>query len=242
MNDARLRPAFQDLPPLRTITRRNEVPPLTSVQSAERGLIHSTASATPDVEAFRELRTSLLATMEGPFVTLVAPVTHGCGGSFVARNLSAAFALDKNKTALLVDCDLRHPSQHATLRIDASRGGLVDYLEQDEVDLEDVLYETGVPRMQLLPTGKTSEDGTEYLSSLRMRLLLDALRCNHPKHYVFLDGPPVLAGPDARILSDIADVVVLVAGHGHDTPAAIARAAASFDPAKFAGVIYNQGV
>ncbi|MGV8943543.1 polysaccharide biosynthesis protein [Thermomonas sp.] len=242
MNDARFRPALEDLPQPRTITRKPEVPAFTPVQSAERGLIHSTALPTPDVEAFRELRTSLVATMEGPFVTLVAPVTHGCGGSFVARNLAAAFALDKNKTALLVDCDLRHPSQHATLRIDASRGGLVDYLEQDEVNIEDVLYETGVARMQLIPTGKPSEAGTEYLSSLRMRLLLDSLRCSHPTHYVFLDGPPVLAGPDARILSDIADVVVLVAGHGHDAPAAIARAAASFDPAKFAGVIYNQGV
>ena len=160
MNDARLRPDFENLPHPRSITRKHDAPPLTSVQSAERGLIHSTALPTPAVEAFRELRTSLLATMEGPFITLVAPVTHGCGGSFIARNLAAAFALDKNKNALLVDCDLRHPSQNSTLRIDASRGGLVDYLEQDGVDIEDVLYETGVARMQLIPTGKVSETGT----------------------------------------------------------------------------------
>ncbi|MFS8136511.1 MAG: CpsD/CapB family tyrosine-protein kinase [Thermomonas sp.] len=242
MNEARFQSAVADLPHPRSIARRNEGPPLTSLQSAERGLIHSTAVATPAVDAFRALRTSLVATMPGAFVTLVAPVTHGSGGSFVARNLSAAFALDETKSALLVDCDLRHPSQHATLRIDPSRGGLVDYLEQDEIEIEDVLYETGVTRMHLIPTGKAREAGTEYLSSLRMRLMLDALRCNQPTRYVFLDGPPVLAGPDARILSDSADVVVLVAGHDHDTPAAIARAAASFDPAKFAGVIYNHGV
>ena len=38
------------------------------------------------------------------------------------------------------------------------------------------------------------------------------------------------------------DVVVLVAGYGRDTPAAIAQAAANFDPKKFAGVVFNEGV
>ena len=42
--------------------------------------------------------------------------------------------------------------------------------------------------------------------------------------------------PDARILADLADFVVLVAGYGRDTPSTIAQAAANFDPAKFAGV------
>jgi hypothetical protein len=41
-------------------------------------------------------------------------------------------------------------------------------------------------------------------------------------------------------LSELADVVVLVAGYGRNTPAEIAAAAANFDPAKFAGVIFNE--
>ena len=69
---------------------------------------------------------------DGNFVTLVAPVSHGCGGSFVARNLAAAFAFDEAKTALLIDCDLRHPAQHATLGVDPSEGGLIDYLEDPD--------------------------------------------------------------------------------------------------------------
>ena len=58
----------------------------------------------------------------------------------------------------------------------------------------------------------------------------------------FLDSPPVIGSPDARILADLADVVVLVAGYGRDTPPTIAQAAANFDPAKFAGVIFNEGI
>ena len=67
-------------------------------------------------------------------------------------------------------------------------------------------------------------------------------RNRYPDRYLFLDSPPVRGSPDARILADLADVVVLVAGYGRDTAASIAQAAANFDPNKFAGVVFNQGV
>ena len=58
--------------------------------------------------------------------------------------------------------------------------------------------------------------------------------------YSFLDGPPVKGSPDARILSESVDFVVLVAGYGHDTIDDITQAAALFDPSKFAGVVFNE--
>lgn len=226
----------------RSIARMATTRSLTPAQSAERGLIHRTGAARPEVDAFRDLRTRLLATADSNFVTLVAPVSRGSGGSFVARNLAVAFAFDEARSALLLDCDLRHPSQHATMRVDCPNGGLIDYLETPDADITDVLYDTGVPRLRLLPAGRSREIGVEYFSSFRMRLLLDSLRSRYPDRYIFLDGPPVRGGPDARILGDLADAIVLVTGYGRDTPAAIAQAAANFDPGKFAGVVFNQGV
>jgi Mrp family chromosome partitioning ATPase len=213
---------------------------LTPAQLQDRATIYRSDVARPEVDAFRELRTRLLAVAEGNFVTLVAPVSSGSGGSFVARNLAAAFAFDASKRALLVDCDLRHPSQHKTLCIQPSCG-LIDYLDDPETEAADVIYDTGLARMTLLPAGTSSETGAEYFSSLRMRLLLDSLRSGDPGRYMILDSPPVRGAPDARILADLADIVVLVAGYGCDTPEAIAQAAASFDPAKFAGVVFNEG-
>lgn len=214
---------------------------LTPAQSEDRSLIHRETTR-PEVDAFRELRTRLLATCDGNFVTLVAPVSRGSGGSFVARNLAAAFAFDEAKHALLVDCDLRYPSQHTTMRLDSTNGGLIDYLENIDGDIAGMLYDTGVPRLRLLPAGRQRETGVEYFSSFRMRLLLDSVRSRYSDRYVFLDSPPVSGGPDARILADLADVIVLVTGYGRDTPASIARAAASFDQNKFAGVVFNRGV
>ena len=128
------------------------------------------------------------------------------------------------------------------MRIEASAGGLTDYLENPDQDLSTVLYETGVPRVRLLPAGRQRETGTEYFSTIHMRLMLDSLRSRYADRYLFLDSPPVIGSPDARILADLADVVVLVAGYGRDTPSTIAQAAANFDPAKFAGVIFNEGI
>lgn len=215
---------------------------LTNIQLQDRATIYRTDRMRPEVDAFRELRTRLLAVADGNFVTLVTPVSGGSGGSFVARNLAAAFAFDASKSALLVDCDLRHPSQHRTMRIEPASGGLIDYLDDEDIDVSEVIYPTGVARLSLLPTGASRETGAEHFSSLRMRLLLDSLRSHHAGRYMVLDAPPVRGAPDARILADLADVVVLVAGYACDTPSAIAQAAANFDPAKFAGVVFNEGV
>ncbi|MEO6170529.1 MAG: polysaccharide biosynthesis protein [Lysobacter sp.] len=226
----------------RSIARMATTRELTPAQSSERSIIHRADAASPEVDAFRELRTRLLSAVEGNFVTLIAPVSRGGGGSFVARNLAAAFAFDDSKSSLLIDCDLRHPSQHTTMRVETPHGGLIDYLEDVTADIGPALYDTGVPRLRLLPVGRLRENGVEYFSSFRMRLLVDSLRSRYPDRYLFIDSPPVNGGPDARILADLADVVVLVAGYGHDTPAAISHAASSFEPSKFAGVVFNRGV
>lgn len=209
-------------------------------QLEDRRLIHRNDSMREQADAFRELRTRLLAAGGSRnFVTLVAPVRHGCGGSFVARNLAAAFAFDESKTALLVDCDARHASQQAALRIDAAGGGLMDYLGDPERNLADILYATGLPRLQLIPVGSARETTGEAFTSLRMRAMVDSLRSRHADRYLILDGPPVEGSPDARILSELADLVVLVAGYGRVTPDAIDKAVAVFAPEKIAGVVFN---
>ena len=130
--------------------------PLSPRALEERKLIHRNDSVRVQADAFRELRTKLLGMgQERNFVTLVAPVQRGCGGSFVARNLAAAFAFDETKTALLVDCDALHPAQESALGINAAGSGMMDYLEGGVADLADIQYETGLPRLRLIPSGRS---------------------------------------------------------------------------------------
>lgn len=215
---------------------------LSTRQLEERRLIHRQESVRKHADAFRELRTRLLALAgdTGNFVTLVAPVRAGCGGSFVARNLAAAFAFDETKQALLVDCDATHPAQGDALQVEADGRGLIDYLENEAVALGDVVHATGVPRLQLMPAGRIRETPGESFSSLRMRAMVDSLRAHQGNRHLILDAPPALGSPDARILSDLADLVVLVVGHGQVSSEDIDKAVASFPPEKFAGVVFNQ--
>ena len=219
---------------------------LSTRQMEERRLIHRQESVRRHADAFRELRTRLFALAGGPhgetrsFVTLVAPVRPGCGGSFVARNLAAAFAFDETKQALLVDCDATHPAQGDALQVEADGRGLIDYLENESIALGDVVHATGVPRLQLIPAGRIRETPGESFSSFRMRAMIDSLRAHQGNRHLILDAPPALGSPDARILSDLADLVVLVVGYGQVSSEDIDKAVASFPPEKFAGVVFNQ--
>ncbi|KRF02143.1 polysaccharide biosynthesis protein [Frateuria sp. Soil773] len=224
-----------------SIARMHERGALVPLQLEQRRLIHREDSVRRQSDAFREIRTRLLGLAgQQNFVTLVVPVSPRSGGSFVARNLAAAFAFDEAKTSLLIDCNLRYPNQQKALGVDPAKGGLIDLLEHPALGIEPILYHTGIPRLRLIPAGRARENGGEYFSSSRMRTVLDSLRCRYPDRYLFLDGPAIKGSPDARILSDLADFVVVVAGYGRDTPAAISQAVANFEPDKLAGVVFNK--
>ena len=191
-------------------------------------------------DVFRGIRSRLLALAGARnFVTLVVPVSARAGGSFVARHLAEAFAFDASRNALLIDCNLRRPAQQQALGIEAAQGGLIDYLEQPNRTPQQVLYRTRVARLALLPAGVPRESNAELLSAPRMRGLLDALHAQNPERYMILDGPALNGSPDALLLSDLADYVVIVAAYGRDTAAAINQAVSGLDPKKIAGVTFN---
>src|SRR5690606_35504311 len=163
---------------------------------------------TQQLDAFREIRTCRLAMAASKgldqFTTLVAGTVPGSGASFIARNLAAAFALEESRFAILVACDHRNPTQHTALGVTV-QGGLFDYLDRRQASVG--LLSTPVPNLHLIPAGHCVSH-REYFSSRSMREVLEALR--QPRFYLFLDGPPTKGSPDARILSDLADFVILV--------------------------------
>lgn len=232
----------QHVPGGHSIARMDgEIALLAPRQLEQRRMIHGEASVRQQSDAFREIRTRLLGLAgQQNFITMVVSVSPHSGGSFVARNLAAAFAFDEAKTSLLIDCNLRYPNQHRALEVNAAKGGLIDFIEHPVGDLKRVIYPTGIPRLRLIPAGTPRENTSEYFSSFRMREVLHSLRDRYADRYLFLDGPAIKGSPDARILSDLADYIVVVAGYGRDTPTAIAQAVANFEPSKMAGVIFNQ--
>lgn len=225
------------------IRRMREPEPMPAAEYEARGLIRRDMRERRHADAFRDLRTQLVARLGGRNgVILVAPVSAGAGASHVAMNLAAAFAFDESHTALLVDCNLRDPVLHARLGVDASEGGLTDFLDGDRLTIESLIRPTGVPRLRLVPAGTPREASSEYLASYRLRGLVEHLRARYPDRYLVLDAPAIGSSPDARILAQLADAVVVVAGYGSDTPAAIRSAVMTLEPTRVAGVVFNDAV
>ena len=227
------------------VVRRNTLPKTEDAPLPTPPPAFAVGIATPEqLDAFRELRTRLLAMAAAigrtHFITLVVGATPGSGASFVARNLAVAFTLQDRQFAILVDCNMRHPMQHRALGTPpAEEGGLFDFLDHPyTAGIERLVRPTPVPNLHLIPAGKPPVTPREYFSSQAMKMVIAGLR--QAPCYAFLDGPPVKGSPDARILSESADFIVLVAGYGHDTVAGINQAASLFDPNKFAGVVFNE--
>ena len=221
--------------------RTGALVPFSGKQLETRRIVSHDMPDSRPADAFRDLRTQLLARAGGGGLSLlVVPVAHGSGASFVAVNLAAAMAFDERRTVILVDCCLRSPQLHRRMDLPAEAFGLVDFLEGRVERVEQVVHPTAVPRVLLVPAGPRREASGDLLGSARMRLLLDSLRGTEDGVSVVLDAPAVAASPDARILSSMAELSVLVAGYGRDTPTAVQEAIAVLDRVRLAGVAFNR--
>lgn len=207
---------------------------------AETRIIYPGMSEPKVAEAFRAIRTSVIQACSNArnCVVLVTSLTDNGGASFVARNLTAAFAFDESRTALLVDCRLSEPA-HQYLVSSQTQFGLTDYLESDTVQIDEIVHPVGIPRFRLIPAGRRSMLSTEYLDSQKMRDLIAHLKTRYPDRYIVLDVSAIGSSPDARVLADVSDVVLLVVPFGKATESEIWNAAKAIDEDKFLGVVFN---
>lgn len=158
-------------------------------------------------EAYRALRTSLaLLAREGKqkiFTVISGGV--GEGKSTTLFNLAYVCA-EQGSKVLIVDSDLRRPVQHKMVGL-ANRTGMVNVLT-DELKIEDVVQETGVPNLWLMPSGRLRRGSLGIMNNARLRVMLDTLKDRYD--FILLDSPPILGVTDAAILASEADGVLLV--------------------------------
>ena len=143
-------------------------------------------------------------------VIIVTSALAGEGKSTIASNLALSLSMDGKKVALL-DCDLRHPSIANVLGYEA-KTGLIDYLKGDVSLSKCVIkgkevFEYKLPLI-FIPGGSPVADGSKYLCSEKMNLLIEKLKCQ--TDYIILDTAPAGLMTDAGILAQQADGVICV--------------------------------
>ncbi len=176
--------------------------------------------------ASREIA-SLVITSAGP----------GEGKSTVTANLGAAMA-QSGFTTVIVDADLRRPSQHKIFGVRNERG-LTTLLTHPEQHWKSAAVAVLDESLFLLPSGPLPPNPADILSSDRFRDLLEQI--NTQVDIVLVDTPPVLAVSDPLIVSPATDGVLLVCKANSTRIDALARAAAAFpESVRRIGVVLNQ--
>jgi Mrp family chromosome partitioning ATPase len=218
---------------------KNEMRILGAADLAQRGIIQPQHNEDSAVQVFRELRTKIVQQSQGQnAVILVTSVSKGSGGSFIAQNLGAAFAFDMGKTALLIDCNLKNPSVHKLLA-NASAPGLTDYFENPDLDIKQIIHPVGIARYRVITAGKRREILEEHFTSVKMKHLMDTVRRRYRERFVILDGPPMSHIADIRILSELADYVLVVARYARCTNTQIAKCLDAVGERKLLGIVFN---
>jgi len=121
-------------------------------------------------------------------------------------NLGIAMASAGQKVIIL-DADLRKPTQHLTFGTDHSHPCLADVFA-GRAKLPEAIQTTKVHGLNLLTCGEVLSNPAEVLNSSRFARLLEYLGKTYDR--VLVDAPPVTAVTDAQILGALCDYTILV--------------------------------
>lgn len=203
------------------VSQLTALPTLTGIASIaeEQGqkLITHMRPRSPISEAFRVLRTGIqFSSLDKPNrILLVTSPNPSEGKSTLAANLAVVIAQAGNNV-LLIDADLRRPTQHKLFDL-SDRHGLTSLLLEMSMNgrddnlnnlLSGHLQKTPVSGLNVLSSGAIPPNPSELLGSATMRSLLNFLKTKYD--FVVIDSPPILAVTDAVVLSTETDGLVLV--------------------------------
>lgn len=163
-------------------------------------------------EQFRQLRTSLgyLGIDETHKRIMITSSISGEGKSFIAINLGISLSLMNKKVAIL-ELDLRKPKLSEAFNINRSVG-ISNYLVGKK-ELPDILKDTGISNIVLLPSGPIPPNPSELISNDRMENLL--IQLEEHFDYIIIDTAPTNPVTDAFLVSPMADVSVYVVRHNY---------------------------
>jgi len=164
-------------------------------------------------EAYQSLRTSVIFSSESRQrkVVLITSTGPQEGKSSTVANLGRTLAAAGDRV-VIVDCDLRRPTQHFIHEMDRDNG-LTNYLAApvDSADWTRFIKTGATSGAQVLTCGPIPPSPPELLGSARFVDLIEQLRESYD--WVLVDSPPAASLADTTQLVAAVDMVILVVQH-----------------------------
>ncbi len=190
-------------------------------------------------ESFRILASNLKLLMskttEGGKVVYMSSAVEGEGKSLLAYNLSVALA-SLNKKVLLVGGDLRNPKLHDFFGMGVSTIGLSDFLREPDHNISDFIYPglAKAPKHKVCLSGPVPPNAPLLLSSEGFERFIT--QAKEAFDYIIVDTAPVMLVTDTSLISEYADITLLIARAGLIERATLEKLANSKQSENFKGL------
>ena len=177
--------------------------------------------------------------MENANVIMVASALPKSGKSFCSYNLALSISRERDVGAVLVDADVLKPNISRAFDVE-DRIGLIDYLLDPDMTLEDILIDTDLQGIVVVPAGQRHEEATELLASRRMEQFVHELSERFQARLVIVDTPPLLLTNEAHVLSEHMGQIVFEIEAGETTQESLSTALEMLDRDKPINGIMNK--
>ncbi|MBW4447791.1 MAG: polysaccharide biosynthesis tyrosine autokinase [Spirirestis rafaelensis WJT71-NPBG6] len=209
----------------------------TSLQGVSPRVIVATTPRTVIHEAYQMLQANLkFISLDKKVRTIVVSSSiSGEGKSEVAANLAAVMAL-AGRRVLLVDADMRLPSQHHLWGLINSVG--LSNVMVGENDFSKTVQNI-TSKLSILTAGVMPPNPQALIDSERMTSFIDMLAQTYD--YVIFDTPPLIGTADAAVLGNMVDGVLIVVRPGlvDSTTATAAKSLLARSEANILGIVAN---
>ena len=158
-------------------------------------------------ESFRSLRTNLhfSALCRDKKIMVVTSTFPSEGKTFIAAHLAHILSRTGVRV-LLIDCNFQSPSLHTQFG-HSKTPGLSDVLVRS-VSFAEARHNVGISGLDLVTSGRTPRNPSEFLGSKVMRRFLLSQRANYD--HIVIDTPSMLAVTDVAVLTEFCDLIILV--------------------------------
>ena len=222
---------------------------LDKVSLAERGYLIDNGTRKSIKDEFRQIKRKLLnnafgnasKTLHHSNLIMVSSAKPNEGKTFVAINLALSIALEQDKTVLLIDADVLRPSVVRELGVE-EKPGLIEYLLGKSEKVSDIIYNTDIDKLKLIPAGKPHHLSNELLASEKMATLANELANRYPDRIVIFDCPPLIGVTETLVLASLMGQAVIVVEESKSSIADIQAATRHLNEDLALGLVLNKAI